>query len=147
MSNSEFPKGVEPIVGPYIINDNNQVLLVKSFKWPDKWIILGGHIEPGETIKAALKREAKEEIGLDIEVLDVIHVGELIGRPPEHHRYAHYVFIDSVAKITGGEYKLNEELSEYRWFDIFEDYEDENIIHAVREGTKKLREWLGRQKG
>ncbi|MFA5270404.1 MAG: NUDIX hydrolase [Patescibacteria group bacterium] len=47
---------------------NDRVLLVHHKKF-DKWTPPGGHIEEGETPDQALKRECKEEVGLDIEVL------------------------------------------------------------------------------
>jgi len=51
----------------YLVRDN-KVLLVHHKKF-DKWTPPGGHIEEGETPDQALKREWKEEVGLDIEIL------------------------------------------------------------------------------
>ena len=59
---THYPRGIEVIVGAYIINDKNQVLLFQSPKWGNEWTICGGHVEVGETIDAAVKREVKEEI-------------------------------------------------------------------------------------
>ena len=39
---------------------------------PDRFELLGGHLDPGETLGEALKREIREEIGLEV------RVGELI---------------------------------------------------------------------
>lgn len=46
-----------------IINQNNQVLLVKHTYQPH-WYIPGGGVKKGESTKAALLRELKEEVGL-----------------------------------------------------------------------------------
>lgn len=46
-----------------VINDDNQVLLVKHTYQPH-WYIPGGGVKKGESIKAAVLRELKEEVGL-----------------------------------------------------------------------------------
>lgn len=51
----------EPTVGAIIYNPDNKVLLCKAHKWNDKYIIPGGHIELGEKMEEALKREILEE--------------------------------------------------------------------------------------
>lgn len=46
-----------------VINQNNQVLLVKHTYQPH-WYIPGGGIKKGESTKAAILRELQEEVGL-----------------------------------------------------------------------------------
>ena len=55
-----------------IRNEGNKILLLKrsdrnDYK-PGYWDIPGGTVEAGETVEEALKREAKEEIGAEIDV-------------------------------------------------------------------------------
>ena len=53
-------------VGGLISNSEGRVLLVKS---PRRgWEFPGGQVEIGEDLISALKREVKEEAGVDIEV-------------------------------------------------------------------------------
>lgn len=40
----------------------------------DKWVLPGGRPDVGENVLDALKREVKEETGLEVDVLDPIHV-------------------------------------------------------------------------
>ena len=47
----------------------NKVLLIHHNK-TGLWLGIGGHIEENETPDAALKREAKEEVGIKIEILN-----------------------------------------------------------------------------
>ena len=63
MREQQYP---HPTVGALIFNLSGKIFLMKSHKWKDKYVIPGGHIELGEKVKDALKREVKEETGLDI---------------------------------------------------------------------------------
>jgi nucleoside triphosphatase len=56
----------EPTCGAIIFNRNNKIFLMRSHKWHGKYVIPGGHIELGEKMKDSLKREIKEETGLEI---------------------------------------------------------------------------------
>ncbi len=74
----EYP---EPTVGLLIVNDKNEILLIKSPKWGERYVVPGGHVEMGEKIEEAVKREAKEEVGLDVEFEKVLFVYESIFSP------------------------------------------------------------------
>ena len=79
----QYPKVT---VGCFILNDQKEILLVKSYKWAGKWVVMGGHIELGETINETCLREVKEEVGLDIEYIRVIEVAEFIFDPHFHDK-------------------------------------------------------------
>jgi 8-oxo-dGTP diphosphatase len=54
-----------------IVNDDNKILLLKradhkEYWMPNKWALVGGGIEKGESPEEAVKREIKEETDLDI---------------------------------------------------------------------------------
>ena len=111
---SKYDGTVEAVAAPVIINDKGELLLIKSHKWGDKYLIPGGHIETGETILEAAKREGEEETGLKLEPQYCVNIGELI-YDPEYHRKAHLVYFHIVCKATG-EVKLDgKELKDFIW--------------------------------
>ena len=70
MTDQVFP---EPTVGVFIFNKAGEVLLLKSHKGPEKYVVPGGHVELGERLEQAAVREAMEETGLDIYDLKFIN--------------------------------------------------------------------------
>lgn len=54
-------------VGILLFNNENKVLLLKP-TYRDGWLIPGGMVEDSESPMVALKREIKEELGLDLPV-------------------------------------------------------------------------------
>ena len=109
----EYPSVV---VGALIANKEGKVLLCKSYKWGNLWVVPGGHIEYGETIEKAVKREAKEEVGLDISFEKVLFVQELI-EPKEYIRKKHFISLQCVCAAEDDKVKIdNDEMQEYKWF-------------------------------
>ncbi|MBI2550490.1 NUDIX domain-containing protein [Candidatus Woesearchaeota archaeon] len=104
----------ETTVGALIFNNEGKIFLMKSHKWKGKYVIPGGHIELGETIEEALKREIKEETGLKIRDIEFIHLQEFIfGKAFWKKR--HFIFLDYACKTTSKKVKLNSEGQGYVW--------------------------------
>lgn len=65
-------------VGAWILNDKKEILFVKRAKtedfMPGQWELPGGSSDFGEAPQDALKREIKEECGIDIKVLNPLTV-------------------------------------------------------------------------
>lgn len=111
---SEEKKYPEPTVAPIIYNDKGEILLAKSPKWGDYWIIPGGHIEIGETGEEALKREIMEETGLEIDNIEFIGWQDAI-YPKDFHKKKHFIFLDYCARMSGGKLTDSDETGEYVW--------------------------------
>ena len=105
----------EPTVGALIVNKQGKILLTKSHKWFDKYTLPGGHIEVGETMKEAVAREVKEEVGLDVEVAEMLLMQEAIFTE-EFWKRKHFIFFDFLCKSKDQQVKLDgRELQEYVW--------------------------------
>lgn len=56
-------------VNAAILNDKNEVLLTRrspQVREPGKWCLPGGHFEGGETWIEAMRREVREEVGIEV---------------------------------------------------------------------------------
>lgn len=107
----------EPTVSAIIFNPEGKILLCKSHKWGNKYIIPGGHIELGEKMEEALKREIMEETGLNIYDIKLISLKESIYSDTFQEK-KHFIFIDYMCKTDSNVVTLNEEAEEYKWADI-----------------------------
>lgn len=89
-------------MGAVIIDEHGRLLMVRRAGGvlTGLWSVPGGRVEPGETLREAVIREVREETALEVEVQEVVWVGQSIGPgdPPEWH----YVLIDFLARVMGG---------------------------------------------
>lgn len=73
------------------------IVLIERKNTPYGWAIPGGFIDYGESAETAAIREAKEEVSLDVELVEQFQVYSEPNRDPRQHTLA-IVFI---AKATG----------------------------------------------
>ncbi|MFF4850601.1 NUDIX domain-containing protein [Streptomyces sp. NPDC001194] len=55
-----------------IVRDEQGRVLIVNPVYKERWNLPGGHIEEGELPTAAARREVREEIGLDLEIGDLL---------------------------------------------------------------------------
>ncbi|MBC7109808.1 MAG: NUDIX hydrolase [Archaeoglobi archaeon] len=84
-----------------ILIEEGRVLLVRRLKEPFKsmWALPGGFVEIGETVEEAIKREMREETGLEVDVERLIGVYSDPKRDPR----GHVVSIAFLLRKLGGE--------------------------------------------
>lgn len=114
MAKQRYP---EPTVGALVFNPEGKVLLLKSRKWRDNYVIPGGHIELGETMEGALQREVKEETGLDVHDIEFVSLQEFIFDEAFWEK-RHFLFMDFVCKTDSMEVKLDSESQGYVWVSL-----------------------------
>jgi 8-oxo-dGTP diphosphatase len=94
----------------------DRVLLVRRGSEPLKgtWSIPGGLLELGEELAEGVRRELKEETGLDVEPLEVLAVFDRIVRDGPRVRY-HYVIVDYACRWKHGRLRPASDVLDARW--------------------------------
>ena len=112
-----------PMVGVgVLICDGDRYLIVKRAAEPDAglWSIPGGLVEVGEGTKDAAIREAKEETGLEVDIVDVLGVVDRIVRDDASRIKYHFVIIDYLAEPRGGLMRAASDALEAEWVRVEE---------------------------
>lgn len=103
-------------VSAAIIRDG-KVLAVRRARKPAlaHYTLPGGAVETGETLDEAVRREVREETGLDIEPVGLAGHREAIIRDEEGAVKQHFVILCFASRLVGGELHLNDELDDAQW--------------------------------
>jgi ADP-ribose pyrophosphatase YjhB (NUDIX family) len=96
-----------------IILIGKKVLLIHRKNEPVGWALPGGFVEYGETVEDAVRREMKEETGLELEELRQFHVYS----DPKRDRRGHTVSVVFVARGRG-EPRAGDDADRYRLVDL-----------------------------
>jgi len=111
-----YPK--RPLIGVgALILDRDRILMAQRGKEPLKgwWSLPGGLLEIGESLADAVRREVREETGLEIRPLGILEVFERImrdaGGAPEYH----YVLIDYMCRVAGGTACAGDDVCRVDW--------------------------------
>ena len=108
----------EATVGALIVNGKGEILLVRSYKWGSRYTVPGGHIELGEASEKAVRREVREEVGLEVEPIRLLLVQEAI-YPEGYIKHEHFIFLDYLCRTSSSDVKLDgKEIQECLWTDL-----------------------------
>jgi ADP-ribose pyrophosphatase YjhB (NUDIX family) len=111
---------MRPIVGVgAVILQDGKIILVKRRAEPGKgrWSIPGGSVHLSEKVRDAAIREAKEESGLDIEIIDdrPIDVFDSIITDGNGRTKYHFTLLEFLAKPKSGSLQAAEDAADARW--------------------------------
>jgi 8-oxo-dGTP pyrophosphatase MutT (NUDIX family) len=143
------------VVRALLRNEEGKYLLV-IHQWAENWTTPGGHIDEGEPVHKALKREIKEEFNLKFIFLGetcnlwIEYITELptpIANYKIHYKSKkfwkvkkwEFIFHCEVKPWETEHLKIQEEeIAEYKWFTPEEIFELENIFPQIPLLLKKV---------
>jgi ADP-ribose pyrophosphatase YjhB (NUDIX family) len=109
-----------------IILLNGKVLLIHRRNPPHGWALPGGFVEYGETVEDAVRREMKEETGLDLDDLRQFRVYS----DPARDARGHVVSVVFTARGVGKP-EAGDDADRYRLVDLNDIHESELVFdHA-----------------
>ena len=110
---------INVIVGGWILGPDGRALMITGPKFHNRWVIAGGHLEVGETLEQALKREIREETGLDVVVKATLGVQEAV-YDPEFIPGEHCLLVDMLCKAKSTKVSSSEEAQKLAWMSLAE---------------------------
>ena len=104
----------------FVERDGKILILRESGSYVDstqtgKYDVPGGRLNPGENFADGLKREVKEETGLDVDFGTPFHMGEW--RPSPRGEQWHIVATFVACASPSGEVVLGGDHDQYEWID------------------------------
>lgn len=128
----ETPRYPIPTVAALVRSPSGHFLIVKTTKWQGFWGVPGGKIDWGEATEAALLREFREEVGLELTnprfalLLDGVF-------DPQFHKPMHFLFINYFADCSSETITPNEEIAEWAWVTL-----EEALEYPLNDITRRL---------
>jgi len=138
-----YPK--HPLVGVgAILLKRDRILMAQRGKEPLKgwWSLPGGALETGESLADGVRREVREETGLEIRPMGVLEIFERIMRDSKGDAEYHYVLIDYVCRIIGGTLCDGDDVCRVEWV-----RRSDLVKLQITEGTLGVIEKAFRERG
>ncbi|HLE54943.1 MAG TPA: NUDIX hydrolase [Thermoplasmata archaeon] len=108
--------------GGLIHDGQGRVLLLRHVPakgWGDAWLTPGGRLEEGETVLDGLRREVREEVGLELREPLLTRI--IQQNLTDGERVRHGYFAQFVARATSTNPQPGADVRETRWFDALPD--------------------------
>lgn len=92
-----------------------EILLVRTHKWKHRWSVVGGKVKRGESLTDTLRREIREETGLDAGIGAHLCTFDQLRHSGYYNTAVSHIFVDNIAHVRSKRVTLNEEAQEYVW--------------------------------
>jgi 8-oxo-dGTP diphosphatase len=113
-------------VGAVVINDKNEILVIKEKVSNLGYKLPGGHIDNGEMISTAVQREVLEETGIVVEFESIISLGHFY--PHQFHKSNLYIICIATPKTSEINIQDTHEIIDAKWINVNRYLEDENVL-------------------
>jgi 8-oxo-dGTP diphosphatase len=115
----EYPDHPRVGVGAVVLHEG-RVLLVRRGQPPaaGKWSLPGGLVGLGEPLAEAVRREVREECGLEVRVVGTAGVVDRIVRDPAGAVRYHWVLVDYLARAESSQIAAGSDAADCRWVDV-----------------------------
>lgn len=139
----------QPVVGVgVVIVEYGRLVLVRRGAEPalGKWSFPGGAVELGETVRDAAVREAKEECGLEVELVEdrPMDAYDILTLDESGRLRYHYVLLQFLAQPKEGALKPTSDVTDGSWVPL-EEVEKYDLTESVRLFFRKHRNELEKQ--
>ncbi len=116
--NEVFDPNVAVLAATAIIRDA-KILLVREEAEPynRRWVLPQGYVKNNETLSDAARREVREELGVEVDILNLVGIYEDF-KQEEGQPILHYVIVCFLARISDREeVKATSEVIDSLWID------------------------------
>lgn len=119
-----------------IENKKGQIMLVKRRVDPKKgfWDLPGGFIQPNENLERSVKREIKEELGINVEM------EEIIGTYGDEYEFQNVLVptlgIVVTAKASSTDFRAKDDITSYKFFALKDVLKQKLAFRSLREGLR-----------
>ena len=139
----EYPVAPVVGVGGVVVRDG-RALIIKRAHEPRRgeWSIPGGIVELGEPLADAVRRELREETGLEVSVGPVIEMFDRIHRDGDGRIRYHFVIIDYLCEAPAGEPVAGTDAEAVAWVtgEELESYDvNAHALAVIRRGLEVLK--------
>ena len=112
----EYPAAPVAGVGGVVL-DGDRVLLIRRAHPPrqGEWSLPGGKVELGESLIEAVRREVREETGLEVAVGPIVELFDRIHRDDAGGVRYHFVIVDYLCRPIGGALAAGDDAADVAW--------------------------------
>lgn len=121
-------------VGAVVINEKNEILVIKEKLYSTAFKLPGGHIDDTEMISQACIREVYEETGIEVEFESIVSISHLY--PHQFHKSNLYIVCLAKPLSFKIDIKDTQEIVEAKWLDLDEYLNDENTFEFSKTMVK-----------